>query len=153
MGRIGFKMKTVFLQKELKQFGISVLKFGRFIKEVHERIATEIILDNREGYILPFNLGAIRLKKKKKTQGVYTIEARNNKNNAKQYNRHTFSYVYYVTWDKYFNYIGANTRKKKLFYVRYKGNEINWFKIYQFKVIRSVARQIKDLINQDKLNF
>lgn len=97
--------KVNFFTKEQYQIQkyqhLSIIDYRKFITEINVEIAKEFILNSRQGFILPKFLGLLKVVKGKQKGGVITLEkVVKTKGQEKEYNNHTFGYIYKFKWIK-----------------------------------------------------
>lgn len=99
MGRVCENGSIFFSDKEyknLKYKHLNRVTYRKFIDRIHSRIAEKEILNNVEGYILPFRLGLIKIQKRFRPNGIYAAH----KGNQKEYNFHSMGHVYSIDYLK-----------------------------------------------------
>jgi hypothetical protein len=139
--KVGKHSKCFFEKNHFKtlESKIDIKQFRQFIRKIHLRICNEAILSTKEGYVLPHKLGDIRVKKEKKKEGVFTTHSVMTKN-KKEFNHHTFGYVYSIVWDKNNRYSYFHKAKAYCF-PNYKNQAIYWFQIYKFTPTREYLKR------------
>lgn len=142
---------TFFTTKEfdnLKLPKLTRLQYKEFIKDWNKLIAEEI-LENKDGYYLPFNFGQLKILKSKPKGDLYTTHSIVTKG-GKEFNFHSFGFVYKIR-------LLANTSfkyGKKLFSKKITSYRSAFrFKAHRLNLKRPLAQIIKNNIRDyDQLN-
>ena len=129
---------------------LTMSEYRLFIRKIHLEIDKEVILGTKEGFIMPLKLGDIRVVKEKKNEGVITTHTALTKDGKKEYNRHSFGYIYSFFWDKKQRAEYYNKNRRSLV-PRYKNKPIMWFTIFKFTPTREFLKRdlAKKIFNQD----
>lgn len=107
-----------------------VSTYKNFITDINVEIGKRYILGTKDGFPLPKFLGIIKVTKYKQKGGVVTLEkVVKTKGVEKEYNHHTFGYVYRFAWIKKIN-ITSILRPK------YKKMQIGDIGVLRFKAHR-----------------
>jgi hypothetical protein len=148
-------LKNFFTVKEVKALGIKTkqIKYRNFIKEVHKRIVVEMLLGTEEGFILPYRLGHLSLKKINRLSGVRLKYMSNPKiEETVQYNSHSFGNVYEVNWNKE-RFLGMELRYHKAHYFPvYNNLPMLYLRCYNFTPSTNVKALLKYQIDNRQLN-
>lgn len=123
-----------FNQRDKKDlnFRMGVVKYKKFITEVHKKIFVDLILDSKEGFILPHKLGNITIRKQRLVDGM-NLERRATQSRI-HYNEHTFGCVYSFNWNKA-NYLGMRIREDSVqSWPKYNNLYLTYFKIYAMTI-------------------
>lgn len=149
--KVGKRTKN-FIKKEhfeTLNLKLSLQEYRQFIRKIHVRICEEQILSTREGFIIPNKMGDISVVKQKKTEGIYTTHSAIAKK-KKEYNYHTFGFIYSIKWDRKIRGRLYHTNYSNLV-PKYKGNPIMWFPVFQFTPTREHLKRAlaKKIFNQD----
>jgi hypothetical protein len=148
-------LKNFFTVKEVKSLGIKTkqLKYRNFIKEVHRRVVIEMLLGTEEGFILPYRLGHLSLKKINRLSGVRLKYMSNPKiEETIQYNPHSFGNVYEVNWNKE-RFLGMDLRYHKAHYFPvYNNLPMLYLRCYNFTPAYNVKTLLKYQIDNSQLN-
>lgn len=149
-----YNLKTFFSQKELKALKIKTrrTKYLNFIKEVHRRMLIEMILESEEGFIMPYRLGQISVKKTKRVSGIMPRYLSNEKcEDTIEYNSHTFGDVYNLNWNKEC-FSGMDLSfKKQHYFPTYKGRKILYLRSFNFRPVQAVRDIMKEKITNKNL--
>lgn len=151
MGRVGKHSVCFFDKKHFNTLKtkLDIAQYRKFIRAIHLRVCEEVILESKEGFIIPMKLGEIRIQKEKKTEGVFTTQSRIQKS-RKEYNPHTFGYIYKIAWDKKIRGRVYHMNHSNLV-PRYNTKPITWFTIYRFTATRYHLKRAlaKKIFNQE----
>jgi hypothetical protein len=132
-----------FLTKtELKDAKIKIKreKYRTLMSEINRRILIDVILDTKEGFILPYRLGVFRLYSRRMSHGIMLKRTRR-LSEPFVLNSHTFGKCYFIKWDMRIN--GAIRRQDtKDTYPAYKGEAMRHFPFFAFRL----ANQHKSLL-------
>lgn len=140
--KTGVNRKTFFTKKEFEilkekhQIPLNYIFYKQLIK-TYNKFLCEKILESQNGALLPYDLGTIHIKKYKPSKPVYT-----EKNVIdKEYNFHTFGYIYFFRWERGFKY--ENTKKRNY------GIKAKMLKFYPHRrnLKRPLAQRIKTGLN------
>jgi hypothetical protein len=120
---------------------------------VHKRIVVEMLLGTEEGFILPYRLGHLSLKKINRLSGVRLKYMSNPKiEETVQYNSHSFGNVYEVNWNKE-RFLGMELRYHKAHYFPvYNNLPMLYLRCYNFTPSTNVKALLKYQIDNRQLN-
>lgn len=149
------KQIKFFTKEEFDKYpnkNISYKDAKAFINECHTSIGEHIILKDKSGWRLPLNLGFIKILKKQH-KGIVTTESFNNRK-SKEYNNHTFGYVYTFRWYKN---IDPDFDRRRLFekgLVKYQKKSFNLKMAVRFEAHRAnLKRKLAKLLKAGKIDF
>jgi hypothetical protein len=151
-------VKNFFSKQDLKKLNtrIKVIKYKSFIRELHKRIFVELVLDDPEGYLLPYRLGHLSTVKTKKLNGVFLknmLKYCKPGDGIKEYNAHSFGNVYKVKWDKD-TFLGVDLHYNKAYYFpNYEGFPLLFLRCYNFKSTENMRKLIKYKIDNQLFNL
>jgi len=141
--------KVSFFTKEQYQIQkhqyLSLSDYKSFITEINEEIAKDFILNSRQGFIFPKFLGLLKVVKSKQKGGVITLEkVVKTKGQEKEYNNHTFGYIYKFKWIKQIHVNLGNVLRPK--YKRMYCSDLGLlkFKPHRTNLKRPLAKILKN---------
>lgn len=124
---------------------LSLKDYKQFITEINETIAKDFILGSRQGFILPKFLGLLKITKTKQKGGVITLEkVVKTKGQEKEYNNHTFGYIYRFSWIKQIHTNLGNVFRPKYKRVYCSDLGILKFKPHRANLKRPLAKILKN---------
>ena len=125
----------------------NVAEYKNFITDINVEIANKYVLGTKEGFLLPKFLGILKVTKSKQKKGIITLEkVVKTKGQEKEYNHHTFGYVYRFSWIKVINTNLGNTLRPK--YKRMYCSDLGLlrFKPHRGNLKRPLAKILKNYI-------
>ena len=147
-------LKIFFTKKELKDLGlrISVSRYKRFIEAVNRRIFIDIILRDKEGFLLPYKMGQLSMTKIKRVGGARLKYLAMTDWENREYNAHTFGNIYHVNWNRNtFSHFRSRLENVNTF-PHYNGVPLLYYKLYDFKCLGKNKKLINYQIGNNTFN-